>query len=1011
MIGMMDSEETETAESETIAINEAGSINPNVNGTLTDEDAGAQENAKGLPQTASTQCSGDPQSRAPVMLDAKGKSNTLPVQTQIYRTRVPAIASEADVFGSQRDTIDAREKAPRPFEYEIGMEEGSAAFALPSPLLCEGASRPGAFPMGLTRPLDDNEDLSAHSNLLQSESFLHTSSLLSMDESSGILVEASLVPDDSFIETSTTDNKPTALVQANPLPDTAFFFRPKIICTVLGTLIIILALALGIVLSARSIDEGVSALNEGNLSASSSDAPTSANTLIELFPIEALPTYTQMSLQDPLSAQSRAVAWLKDDPLLASYSNSRRLQRFALATLYYSTRGEMWSTNDGWLSETDECSWFSDLGSASSICDAGIYRAISLVKNKLRGTIPQEMELLDSLVHLRMNFNFVFGPLVPQIANLIALEDLQLANAGLQGPFPMELASLTKCRKGFFHSNDFTGGLPSDLFASWTAVKDLDFGRNMFEGSIPVEIGAMVNIVSLGFDDNVFLSGELPSEFGLLTALEFLWLQGNSLTGTVPSSLGALTRLRELQIHNNFFTGALPEELCELVKKNNLIVVVDCFQVNCDCECECVESSRPLPSGLLSMPTLNPTMIPSSVNVISPTGASANRLQELRDNSLPEFTRLALGDPTSPQARAFSWLEQDPNVDDFSEKRLFHRFVLATLYESTNGEAWIRNDGWMTYTPECDWYFDTTWTASPTCLGDTFEYLVLEDNNLQGSLPLELGLLTGLKAIVLSQNFLSGEIPSTLGSISGLIELELSENNLEWFIPTELGLLTSLTVLNLQSNNLSGSIPREIGNMLKLEYLFLDTNILTGTLPMELGNLVNLLSIWTFRNDLDGSIPSSLADISRLEDLQIDRNLLNYSLPSPLWRALSRAAFINVADNLLSGTIPSQVGLLRQVVMIDFFDNLFSGTIPTEFGLLTNLEELSFVDNIFSGTIPTELGLLSNMRTLFLHDNYFHGSVPSELCNLVHSQSLDLSVDCNMVICTCNCECDLSFRL
>lgn len=51
-----------------------------------------------------------------------------------------------------------------------------------------------------------------------------------------------------------------------------------------------------------------------------------------------------------------------------------RLQRFALATLYYATNGHNWDDNKKWLSDENECEWDSDAVSATFTCSEGIYQ-------------------------------------------------------------------------------------------------------------------------------------------------------------------------------------------------------------------------------------------------------------------------------------------------------------------------------------------------------------------------------------------------------------------------------------------------------------------------------------------------------------------------------------------------------------------------------------------------------------------------------------------------------------
>ena len=97
-----------------------------------------------------------------------------------------------------------------------------------------------------------------------------------------------------------------------------------------------------------------------------------------------------------------------------------------------------------------------------------------------------------------------------------------------------------------------------------------------------------------------------------------------------------------------------------------------------------------------------------------------------------------------------------------------------------------------------------------------------------GSIPEETNLndLHGVTAdsdgrvsqILLNSNRLSGSIPTELGNLTGLEDLRLHNNKLSGTIPTELGQLSSLTSLSLGDNQLSGSIPTELGNLTDLQY-------------------------------------------------------------------------------------------------------------------------------------------------------------------------------------------------
>ena len=63
---------------------------------------------------------------------------------------------------------------------------------------------------------------------------------------------------------------------------------------------------------------------------------------------------------------------------------------------------------------------------------------------------------------------------------------------------------------------------------------------------------------------------------------------------------------------------------------------------------------------------------------------------------------------------------------------------------------------------------------------------------------------------------------------------------------------------------------------------------------------------------------------------------------------------------------------------IDYNDQGITGTIPTQFGVLTDATSLRLKANWFAGPIPTELGKLSKMIAYFyLHENKLDSAVPT----------------------------------
>jgi Leucine-rich repeat (LRR) protein len=148
--------------------------------------------------------------------------------------------------------------------------------------------------------------------------------------------------------------------------------------------------------------------------------------------------------------------------------------------------------------------------------------------------------------------------------------------------------------------------------------------------------------------------------------------------------------------------------------------------------------------------------------------------------------------------------------------------ILIELYNSTDGENWWDNTDWNVTNTPCSWY-------GMTCDGGHVTSIVLDVNQLSGSIPASLGNLSNLEVLVLNYNQLSGSIPASLGNLS------------------------NLKFLVMESNQLSGSIPAELGNLSNLEYLWLGSNQLCGEIPLSLKNLSHMESLTLEHNHLTAS--------------------------------------------------------------------------------------------------------------------------------------------------------------
>ena len=530
------------------------------------------------------------------------------------------------------------------------------------------------------------------------------------------------------------------------------------------------------------------------------------------------------------------------------------------------------------------------------------------------------------------------------------VRELALSNNQLSGYIPAELGSLTNLKWLVLSDNQLFAEIPADL-GNLVNLEGLYLWNNELSGELPAELGNLANLEYLDLSDNQ-LSGELPAELGNLANLEYLDLSENQLSGGLPAELGNLANLRELYLDGNRLSGCVPDSL-------------------------------------------------------------RDQLYHWEPEGLP-FCGAA-----APSAT----IETD-------------REALVALYNATNGANWSNNDNWLSDRPIGEWH------GVSTDRSVRVTEILLSEKGLSGEIPVELGSLANLQYLDLSENQLSGEIPVKLGSLSNLEELGLSGNRLSGTIPSEIGSLSNLRRLYLSNNRLSGRIPSELGKLSNLKILDIGANQLSGRIPSELGRLSNLTALVLFDNRLSGAIPPELGGLSNLTELALSENQLRGCVPDSLrdqldysdlgrlsscdretlaalynvtnganwtrkdswlserpigeWYGVTtdgsgRVTEIDLANNRLSGTIPSELGRLSNLRGLWLAENRLSGRIPPELGNLSNLENLDINANDLSGTIPTELGNLSNLGVLLLAGNQLNGTIPSQLGRLPNLRGLYLA--------------------
>jgi hypothetical protein len=346
-------------------------------------------------------------------------------------------------------------------------------------------------------------------------------------------------------------------------------------------------------------------------------------------------------LSDENSPQFKAANWVSGRSGFASYTPTIRLQRYALATLYYATffvehdflpNPTDWARQDQWITDEEECAWM------GVVCNnEGHVMSIVLPENALSGMLPYEVSLLKHLEELDLTSNFIYcdenhhdvwihlvelrtlkmednfvvttNGLPTQFVHLASLEKLQMSYNLLQGQLSEEVfTGMLNLQHLEIESNYLSGSIPASvgllpdliyLYArrnileihlpsmlannTYPSLFSLWLDNNDVSGSIPTTVGLVKDLASFSIT-NAALTGSIPTEFGNLVGLKRVWLYNNQLSGGLPTQLENLKELQVFEIHQNDVVGTIPASICSSVQASDYqfkALTVDCEEITC----------------------------------------------------------------------------------------------------------------------------------------------------------------------------------------------------------------------------------------------------------------------------------------------------------------------------------------------------------------------------------------------------------------------------------------------
>ncbi len=141
------------------------------------------------------------------------------------------------------------------------------------------------------------------------------------------------------------------------------------------------------------------------------------------------------------------------------------------------------------------------------------------------------------------------------------------------------------------------------------------------------------------------------------------------------------------------------------------------------------------------------------------------------------------------------------------------------------------------------------------------------------------------------------------------------------------------------------------------------------------------------RNLLTGTLPAELGLLAYLTHLDLAGNQLSGPVPAEIGN-LRSLTVLDLSENELRGTLPPRLRLLHRLRILDLHGNALTGSLAVGLHDLTALERLDLSDNRFTGQVPAELGRLSRLTHLALDHNELYGPLPATLQSLAALERL-----------------------
>lgn len=571
---------------------------------------------------------------------------------------------------------------------------------------------------------------------------------------------------------------------------------------------------------------------------------------------------------------------------------------------------------------------------------------------------------LSNLSVLSLGSCRLSGPIDSSLAMLRSLSVLVLDINNISAKVPDFFADFSNLTVLSLSSCNLQGRFPEQIFQVRT-LKILDLSRNSITGSLPeiTQSGSFTKIVL----SQTNFSGSLPQSIGNLVSLATIDLSNCNFSGSIPSAIGNLTELVYLDFSWNKFNSSIPPFLLSKRLKyldlshNYLTGSILSYHFE----------------GLTELANINLAYNDLSGGIPSSLFALPSLQQLFLSNNQfnGEVSEFSIASASQLDTLDFSSNQLNGSLPE-SFFQLKNLSVLSLSSNHFNGTLRLEMIKGLPNLARLELSYnnlsiDVRSSDSTISSFPQLSVLKLASSKLQ-VFP-DLRNQSRMFYLDLSENNITGEVPKWIWEVGQgkLNHLNLSCNLLVSL--QENYTIPSLGVLDLHANQLQGKFPTPPSTATYVDY---SSNNFSNSIPLDIGESMSVAYFFSLaNNNLSGVIPTSICSAIYLQVLDLSNNSLTGNIPECLVQNMEFLGVLNLARNQLNGTIPDKFLANCALKTLDISRNLIPGQIPESLVNCKLLEVLNVGTNRIEDKFPCKLRNLSSLRVLVLRSNMFWGDL------------------------------------